>query len=115
MSDLEHARLLIRIAARDLKALRGMLDPKTFDDEVFGFHAQQAVEKTLKGWLSFLGEQYPRTHDLEELGATLRARGSVVPDRFSGLFELTDFASSSVTRRAERRKNPSIGCPFCGP
>ena len=41
MSDLEHARLLIRIAARDLKALRGMLDPKTFDDEVFSKSAKR--------------------------------------------------------------------------
>jgi len=31
------------------------------------FHAQQAVEKYLKGALALSGQQVPRTHDLEEL------------------------------------------------
>ena len=36
-------------------------------DEVFGFHAQQAVEKALKAWLSALGIPYPFTHSLDAL------------------------------------------------
>ena len=31
------------------------------------FHAQQAVEKYLKGFLSLYGKPIPRIHDLEEL------------------------------------------------
>ena len=31
------------------------------------FHAQQAVEKYLKSIFAFMGEQVPRTHNLEEL------------------------------------------------
>lgn len=31
------------------------------------FHAQQAVEKTLKALLAYHGQIVPRTHDLEEL------------------------------------------------
>lgn len=36
-------------------------------DEVFGFHAQQAVEKALKAWLSSLGVSYPFSHSLGSL------------------------------------------------
>jgi HEPN domain-containing protein len=43
------------MATKDLRALQGMLDNKTFADEVFGFHAQQIVEKSLKAWLSLRG------------------------------------------------------------
>lgn len=31
------------------------------------FHAQQAAEKYLKGFLSFVGQPFPLTHNLEEL------------------------------------------------
>jgi hypothetical protein len=27
-----------------------MITPESIDDEIFGFHAQQAVEKSLKAW-----------------------------------------------------------------
>ncbi len=40
-----------------------MTDPEVFADEVFGFQAQQAAEKTLKAWLTVLGLEYPRRHD----------------------------------------------------
>lgn len=50
MSDLEHGRELLEMARSDLNALRGMVDPASpyFSDEVFGFHAQQAAEKSMK-------------------------------------------------------------------
>lgn len=31
------------------------------------YHAQQAVEKYLKGYLAWQEQPFPRTHDLEEL------------------------------------------------
>jgi HEPN domain-containing protein len=52
MNDLEHAKLLLSMARKDLKALEGMQDARIFEDEIFGFHAQQAAEKALKSWLS---------------------------------------------------------------
>jgi HEPN domain-containing protein len=48
MNDLEHAREILEVARRDLRALRAMNDAESFPDEIFGFHAQQAVEKALK-------------------------------------------------------------------
>ncbi len=67
MSEPEHARVLLSRARADLLAARNMLDPKAFDDGIFGFHIQQAAEKSLKAWLSSLGKEYPYRHDLDEL------------------------------------------------
>ena len=92
MSGVEHARELLTLAQRDFRALQGMLDAETFADEIFGFHAQQAVEKALKAWLSFIGVEYPRTHDLEELLELLEERAEPILEAFYDLVDLTDFA-----------------------
>jgi HEPN domain-containing protein len=92
MSDLEHARAMLAIAQRDLRALTGMKDPETFADEVFGFQAQQAVEKALKAWLSLKGVAYPWIHDLEVLLKLVKSTQEFVPGSFDSLTSLTDFA-----------------------
>ena len=51
MHAADHAQDLLRMARKDFDALRGMLDHPLFADEIFGFHAQQAIEKSLKAWL----------------------------------------------------------------
>lgn len=91
MSELKHARALLELAEKDLKALKGMGDADTFADEVFGFHAQQAVEKTLKAWLAFLGQEYPLTHNLARLLALLEEKETGV-DEFWDLTEYTAYA-----------------------
>lgn len=54
MKDIIHTKLMLKIAWRDFRTLEGMKeDKKFFADEVFGFHAQQAVEKILKSYLSY--------------------------------------------------------------
>lgn len=71
MSDREHAHALLAMAKKDLRALSGMLNSETFADEIFGFHAQQAVEKALKACIAAQGITYPLTHDISELLALL--------------------------------------------
>jgi HEPN domain-containing protein len=92
MKDLEQARRLLAVADRDYRALCGMEDPAVFSDEIFGFHVQQAVEKALKAWLCALGGPFPRTHDLDELGALLEETGQELPEFLSPVLEFTDFA-----------------------
>jgi len=92
MSDPEQAGNLLGMAERDHRALRGMEDAAVFSDEIFGFHVQQAVEKALKAWLCCLGKPFPRTHDLDELGALLEETDQEIPEFLSPLLEFTDFA-----------------------
>ena len=111
MSGVEHAREMLTLAQRDLKALQGMLDAETFADEIFGFHAQQAVEKALKGWLSLVGAEYPRTHDLEELLELLEEHAEPILEAFYDLVDLTDFAVQfryRIFEDAEGRLNRGV-------
>lgn len=91
MSDLKETAHLLRMARKDLQAMRALASPATADIETFGFHAQQAVEKALKAWLAFEGVLYPRIHDLDRLLGLLRERGTSVPADFDVLSALTDF------------------------
>jgi HEPN domain-containing protein len=91
MSDLDHARQMLAIACRDLKALGGMLDADIFAYEIFGFHAQQTAEKALKAWISALGASYGFTHDLGLLLDTLKSLGADCTD-YADLPDLTIFA-----------------------
>lgn len=78
--DFRHeATRMLRIARRDLKAATGMLDASTFDIAHWGYQVQQAVEKSLKAWISTLGHDYPYTHDLALL---LRLVGDFGDDPF---------------------------------
>lgn len=91
MSDLDHARQMLSIARRDLKALGGMLDADIFAYEIFGFHAQQTAEKALKAWISALGGKYGFTHDIGLLLDSLKILGVDCSD-FYDLHDLNIFA-----------------------
>lgn len=92
MKDLEQAKIFLDMASRDHRALCGMEDIEVFSVEIFGFHAQQAVEKALKAWLCSLGVLFPKTHDLDELCALLEETNQEIPMYLHGLLEFTDFA-----------------------
>jgi len=65
MSDLKCARLMLRLAERDLRAMQSL--SAEAPEEAFGFFVQQALEKAFKAWLALLGELYPLTHSLKTL------------------------------------------------
>jgi HEPN domain-containing protein len=90
-SDRDHALQLLDMASKDHTALANMLDPESFSEEVFGFHAQQTVEKTLKAWIAFLGRQYPKSHDISSLVTILREAKADL-DGFPKLEDYTVFA-----------------------
>jgi len=98
MSDLEYAQEMLALAQGDLKALAEMQDEDRFENRIFGFHAQQVVEKGLKAWIAFLGEEFPATHDIRLLLAVLRNRGCDV-DRFKGVDKYNPFAVRLRYRR----------------
>lgn len=92
MPDRNHAAMMLAMAAKDFQALKAMGDESSFAEEIFGFHAQQAVEKTLKAWLSCKDLSYPKIHDLEEIVGLLEDGGESFPRQFLPLLELSDFA-----------------------
>ena len=91
MSDAKCARMLLEAAERDVGALRVMRRSHEISDEVFGFHVQQAAEKSLKAWLALLGKVYPLTHNLEALLELLSERNDV-SCRFRKLIDYTPYA-----------------------
>lgn len=92
MNLIDHAKLLLLMASKDIKALDLMLMPESVDDEIFGFHAQQAVEKSLKAWVSLAGGVYEKNHDLSMLLLTLRGLGCDI-ENLKDLIALNAFAA----------------------
>ena len=92
MRDLDHARLMLSLARDELNALEVMLETALVTPAIFGFHAQQAVEKSLKAWLSLLGREYPLTHNLLELFCLVEDTADGTPCEFRDLHKLTPFA-----------------------
>ena len=98
MQDHKNAVKMLKAAQKDFKALKNMTDETLFEVEIFGFHAQQTVEKLLKAWLSKIGVKYERIHDLQVLFELLKDNGQDIPSEIEELENLTDFA---VTFRYE--------------
>lgn len=95
MNELDHAYSMMEMAGSDIKALQGMLELDNarsfFTDEVFGFHAQQAVEKLLKARISSLGGVYAKTHDIMNLLNALSDLGEETSE-WKNLVDLNSFA-----------------------
>jgi HEPN domain-containing protein len=103
MSDIDAAKMLFRKALEDFRALRGMLDAQVFSDEIFGFHAQQAIEKALKAWLAYRDIEYPFVHDLSLLLELLEESGVDV----SPYENLLDFNTYAVAMRYVEKETHS--------
>ncbi len=61
----------IQAAYRQLDTFNRMMEPESFHQEDYGFHAQQAVENALKAWMSAANLSYGRIHDIEEIAEEL--------------------------------------------
>ena len=64
-------RQRIANAERELGVLKILVEANAVQ-EAIGFHAQQALENALKGWISALDADYRNTHDLADLTAIVR-------------------------------------------
>ena len=93
MASSEASRLL-RVARRDLKMARRLLDPDV-EEASWGWAAQQCLEKTLKAWPHILGIKPPATHDLARLLLLLEQAGVDVSD----LLPLRAFTTFAVQFR----------------
>lgn len=92
MNHIDQAEKLLLMASKDMKAMDLMILPESIDDEIFGFHAQQAIEKSLKAWITAIGGTYGFNHDLRILFLTLRELGCDI-EKFRHLIMLNPFAA----------------------
>jgi len=90
----EYARELMAIARGDLDSAAALQKAWVGRPENIGFHAHQAMEKSLKAALCACGLKVPLVHDL----GVLVARLPEDPDRAFG-FELTAFDEFVTLRR----------------
>jgi len=88
----DHARVLLGLAADHELAARSLLGVEGITDAGIGFHAQQAVEHSLKAMLSVRGIKYPLTHDLGALVACCEQHQIGTPQRLAGVDDLSPFA-----------------------
>lgn len=79
-------------AANDLRGARIDLDavPPLVEDALF--HAQQAAEKALKGFLTAHDKPFKKTHDLDELGRACLELDSSLNESLQPVIPLTVFA-----------------------
>jgi len=75
----ETAHGLLARALDDAAAVRAALPLAEVTDGIVGFHAQQAVEKSIKAVLAAREEPFPFTHDLEGLIERYASAGIEVP------------------------------------
>ena len=97
------ARGWLRKGDSDLFNARHMLDTVGPYDTVC-FHAQQAAEKYLKGFLALHAQPIPRTHDLEEL-ARLSVALEAIPEL--GALDLDALSGYAIEPRYDDEFWPS--------
>ena len=85
------ASVLLTMAGKDIDLLRYIISSDIVADEIFGFHAQQAAEKSLKAWIIDAGGTIDRTHDVRRLLIMLQDLGFDV-DCYRELIPLNSFA-----------------------
>jgi Uncharacterized conserved protein related to C-terminal domain of eukaryotic chaperone, SACSIN len=93
--ELEPAEVAAILSARrrgTRKRCASSLPIRKWDDEVVGFHAQQAVEKWLKAVVASRGEDFEHTHDLRRLIALAGLDSGEPPFDTRQAVALTEYA-----------------------
>ncbi|MBI4578796.1 MAG: HEPN domain-containing protein [Planctomycetes bacterium] len=89
----EQAAVLLRKAREDDYACRALSGDKQASPWIIGFHAQQAVEKSIKAVLALHRVGYPHVHDIEALLKLLRQGSIPSPPDAENLPRLTPLAA----------------------
>lgn len=89
---IEEAWRSLHLADRDIKVFDILMEEPEAHLSIVLFHAQQAVEKSLKAALFSRRIEFRRTHNLTELAQLLRQGGIEMPVADDLLERLTPFA-----------------------
>jgi HEPN domain-containing protein len=102
------ARRLLRRADDDATLVRHVVDEAGIADAIVGFHAQQAVEKSIKAVLASREIEYGKTHQLHYLIRLLEEHGIDAPSAVLDAVELNPWA---VEFRYEEDDEPPLDRP----
>lgn len=102
--QIEYAELLLllRRANGDFEACRVLADNADIDASIVGFHAQQAVAKSIKLALVLADADLPLTHDLKFLVRQVREAGTEPPQDILDTAWLPPLGSRTPLRRTDR-------------
>jgi HEPN domain-containing protein len=84
--------VLARKAKNDRDAMLRLASDPAIDDDLVGFHAQQAIEKWLKAVLGSRGIEFPTRHDLGRLLEMVAEADIEQPPKANELDALTVYA-----------------------
>jgi HEPN domain-containing protein len=101
----EEALAWINRAAADLRAARLLTDASECSEALF--HCQQAVEKALKGMLTYHRHAFRKTHDLSDLIGKCLAIDESLYSTMDGVDDLTQYAWRYRTHCAPQDPDPS--------
>lgn len=90
-SSTDYAAALLAKARDDGYVVRRMSADAAAPNWIIGFHAQQAVEKSIKSVLTRHEIEFPRTHNLSMLIELLRLHAIALPPDADDLPRLTPF------------------------
>jgi len=90
----DRPEVLLRKAKQDELAVEKLIDDRDIEDDLLGFHAQQAAEKMLKALLAARAVDYPKTHNLRVLVELLSAEGIRLPEKLAEIDRLTQFGTT---------------------
>lgn len=92
MAEPSLAMIRIGLAEQNVLAFRTLYDDPHVQDALIGFHAQQAIEKSLKAVLSHAGVAFRRPHDIAELLDLIADASLPKPPHADQLDELNPYA-----------------------
>lgn len=104
---IDQALRFLKLAERDIRAFNVLKQSPDIDLTTVCFHAQQAVEKSLKAVLIYHGKDPTRTHDLNKILYSLMDENIVFPlsieeisklNPFAVIFRYDDIEIKTVTR-----------------
>jgi HEPN domain-containing protein len=86
-----NAERYLQKASEDEDLLKAILSVKEDSDEIFGFHAQQAIKKLLKAVLTICDVRVVKIHDLRRLIDECASAGQPIPPALTKIDMLTPY------------------------
>ena len=97
----------LQAAYRHIGAFQLLINHPEGEQEMYGFHARQAVENALKAWLSAADLDYRRVHDLAEVAGKVlddpAESNTLAAAQLRLLMDYTSFQNPSHPRERENR------------